>query len=130
MGKEQAQRATFQDLINKHMEKEKKAQKLIKIYVPSMDREMIFKTPDDDLVLEIMDDITDTDDLKGAVKAYSKLIYLTCDLLQNPELHKELDIVDPFDTVKVIFDIDEIMTIGDQLVSHINLIPRDEEIKN
>lgn len=130
MSKENAKKATFKDLIAKKLQKEKDQFRVKDIYVSSMDATLTFKKPKDDLIIDIMDDIGDREDTRKMVESYKKLIYLCCDMLQDTELHKELDVIDPFDTVDKIFDLVDILEIGEQLMDLINIGGKVEEIKN
>lgn len=130
MSKESAKKATFKDLIAKKLKKEQEQFKIKDIYVSSMDATLTFKKPKDDLILDTIDEMGDMNNTRNVVTGYKKLIYLCCDMLQDPELHKELDVVDPFDTVEKLFDLADIMEIGEQLMDMINIGGKVEEIKN
>lgn len=130
MSKENAKKATFKDLIAKKLKKEEEQFRTIDIYVSSMDATLTFKKPKDDVVIDIMDEIDDAAKVRTMVPAFKKLIYLCCDMLQDTQLHKELDVVDPFDTVEKIFDLGDIMEIGEQLIDLVNIKSKVEEIKN
>lgn len=121
-------KADFKDLLARKIAKDSNKGKTKDIFVKSMGKEMTFKKPSDDLVLEIMDEIGDNTNTSEMVKAFKKLIYLTCDLLHDPELHKELDIKDPYTTVDEIFDLGDILQIGEQLMDLIDI--GDAKIKN
>jgi hypothetical protein len=130
MSKESMKKATFKDLIAKKIQKESEQFKTMDIYVSSMDATLKFKKPNDDYVLDAIDDIGDGTDIRKMIVAFKKLIYLCCDLLQNTELHKELEVVDPFDTVEKLFDLADIMEIGEQLMDLIDIGGKVAEIKN
>lgn len=130
MSKENAKKATFKDLIAKKLKKEENQFKTKDIYVSSMNATLTFKKPKDDTILDIMDEIGDGQDVRKMVEAFKKLIYQCCDMLQDTELHKELEVIDPFDTVEKIFDLGDIMEIGEQLMDLINIGGKVEQIKN
>lgn len=130
MSKEKAKKATFKDLIAKKLQKEQNQFKIKDIYVSSMDATLTFKKPKDDLILDVMDEIGEGEDTRRMVSAFKKLIYQCCDMLQDTELHKELDVIDPFDTVDKLFELADIMEIGEQLMDLINVGAKVEEIKN
>lgn len=130
MSKENAKKATFKDLIAKKLKKEEDAFKVKDIYVSSMDATLTFKKPKDDLILDVIDDIGEGQDTRKMIGAFKKLIYMCCDMLQDTELHNQLDAVDPFDTVEKLFDLADIMEIGEQLMDMINIGGKAEEIKN
>lgn len=130
MSKENAKKATFKDLIAKKLKKEEQQFKTSDIYVSSMDATLTFKKPKDDVIIDIMDEIGDGAKVSTMIPAFKKLIYLCCDMLQDTELHKELDVIDPFDTVEKLFDLGDIMEIGEQLMDLVNINSKVEEIKN
>lgn len=130
MSKESTKKATFKDLIAKKLKKEQDQFKTKDIYVTSMDATLTFKKPKDDLILDTIDEMGNTESTRNIVEGYKKLIYLCCDMLQDPELHKELEVVDPFDTVDKLFNLADKMEIGDQLMDFINIGGKVEEIKN
>ena len=130
MSKKTAQKATFDDLINKKLQKEANQNKTIDIYISSMDRTITFKKPSDDNMLDAIDEIGDNKNNKTVVNAYKKLIYKTCDMFQDSKLHEALEVVDPFDTVDAVFDLDDITEIGDQLLDSDNIQKKYNQIKN
>lgn len=114
-------KADFKDLLARKLAKESGKNKTKDILVTSMGKELTFKKPSDDLILEIMDEIGDNTSTADTVNAFKKLIYLTCDMLQDTELHKELEIQDPYQTVDAIFSLGDIMEIGEQLMDLIEI---------
>ncbi|MGE4272059.1 MAG: hypothetical protein AB7E31_04215 [Desulfitobacterium sp.] len=123
-------KATFEDLLKKKLQKEEDKFKTKDIYVKSMDATLTFKKPKEELVLEVIEDIGDGQNSEQMVKAFEKLIYHCCDLLQSSELHSELGVVDPLDTVNALFDLGEKMGLGEQLMDLINIEGRVEAVKN
>ncbi len=124
------EKASFQDLIARKMQKEQDKHKFIEINVSSMGKSLVFKKPSDDAVMDTMDEIRNGQTTGNAFRAYKKLIYLACDTLQDPQLHEELQIKDPFDTAGEIFDFVEIMEIGDKLMDFVGITNMGDEIKN
>lgn len=114
-------KADFKDLLARKLAKDSGKNKTKDILVTSMGKELTFKKPSDDLILEIMDEIGDNTSTADTVAAFKKLIYLTCDMLQDTELHKELEIQDPYQTVDAIFSLGDIMEIGEQLMDLIEI---------
>ena len=51
-------------------------------------------------------------------------------MLQNEELQKELEVIDPLDTVKEVFELNERLEIGKKLVDWADADKTLEEIKN
>ena len=80
-----------------------------------MDGELTFNSLPEHKILELMDGTTDGD--IGAIFAKSKeLIYMSCKDLQNTDLHKKLGIIAPTDVISAIFTIDEVNSIGAELL--------------
>ena len=122
-------KATLKDLIARKMQKENDKVKYYEIPVKSMGgKVLIFKKPSDEMRLDMMDDLGDDPNTRDVVDMYKKLIYRSCELLQDGSLQEELEIIDPYDTVNTIFDLDDIMDIGEKLMDAME--PPVEEIKN
>lgn len=87
----------------------------------------------DDQLLDEMDPIAmDTEDrtLSSIVEATDHLIYKCCPELQNPELHAQLDVVEPWDVVKEIFSLAERNAIGGALLDFLNVSALAADVKN
>lgn len=110
------EKATLKDLIAKKLQKDNEKTKSYEINVKSMGKSLTFKKPSDEMRLDMLDEMGTEPDIRTMMSAYKKIIYLSCDLLQNQELQEELGVVDPFDTVDSIFDLDDILEIGEQLM--------------
>lgn len=123
-------KATFKDLIARKRQKEEDLHKFKEIEVKSLGKSLIFKKPNDETILSVLDDIGADPDTRKITTAYKNLIYKTCETLQDSELHKELDIVDPIDTVDVIFELSDILKIGEELFEFSGIGSLGEEIKN
>lgn len=130
MSKKSVLKATFDDLIKRKIQKEKDQQRTKDIYVSSMDRTLTFKTPKDETVLDILDEMGDMKLTSSVIRGYKKLIYLCCDMLQDTNLQEEIGVQDPFDTVDVLFSLSDVTEIGEQLMELIDVGGKDEEIKN
>lgn len=130
MSKESVRKATFKDLLAKKIQKEESEMRFKDIYVSSMDATLTFKKPSDDLICDMIDELKDEENTRKLVEVYKKLIYQCCPMLQDTELHKELEVVDPLDTVSKIFDLKDIMEIGEKLEDLIDIGTKVEEIKN
>jgi len=130
MSKENAKKATFKDLLEKKIQKEKDKNKTKEIYIDSMDATLTFNKPSDDVVLDAVEIMGNEKDTRKIVEAYKNLIYLTCKTLQDVELQKELEVVDPFDTVSILFSLGEILEIGNQIMELVDMQGVVTEIKN
>ncbi|MDD2217952.1 MAG: hypothetical protein PHW03_05895 [Eubacteriales bacterium] len=122
-------KATIEDLLARKMQKEENRAKTYEIPVVSMGGKVLtFKRPSDEMRLDLMDEMGSNPDMRKTIGMYKKIIYLSCEMLQDKELHEELGIKDPFDTVDAIFDLDDITDIGEKLMDAMES-PVDE-IKN
>jgi len=130
MSKEAIQKATFKDLLNKKIKKEQDQFKVKEIHVTSMDRILTFIKPKDDILLDVIDEMGEGQSTGGMVQAFKTLIYHTCPMLQDMELQSQLEVLDPLDTVQAIFDLSDIMEIGEQLMELVNINAKVEAIKN
>lgn len=124
------EKATFQDLIAKKLQRENDKLKITEVVVPSMGKALVFKKPSDDVLVNLIDDIGDGKDMHAIVGAYKRLIYMTCASLQDQKLHSELDVVDPYDVVDVLFDVTDVMQIGAALSDFVGLSSVGEDVKN
>lgn len=129
MNKEQAKRVTFAQLVARKAQRERDKLRVKMIYVPCLESTMMFKKIADDTVLETMEE-ADKGGRKDIINAYKKLIYLCCEDLQNPDLHKELGVKDPYDTIDALFGLKDIMSIGEDLMELLDLADSAEKIKN
>ncbi|WP_321994830.1 hypothetical protein [Clostridium butyricum] len=130
MSKETAIKATFKDLINKKIQREKDQVKVKEIYVSSMDKTLTFVKPKEDKIIDLMDDINDQSSMKDQINFTRKLIYFSCPMLQDPEFHKELGVQDPLDIVPMLFDMNDTNEIGEELTELIGNKKVVEDIKN
>lgn len=130
MNKEQIKRATFQDLIAKKLQRDKDKKQFKDIKVSSMGMTLQFKKLEEEKVLDIADEFEKTEILAEQIAITRKLIYLSCPMLQDEKLHEELGVKDPFDTVKVLFDLNDTNEIGEQLMDLLGIGNTDKQIKN
>lgn len=130
MSKGQARKATFKDLLARKLQKEQDQVKVKDIYVSSMDATLTFTKPSDDQILDVIDLYGDGADTRKVIEAFKPLIYNCCPMLQDTELHKELGVADPFDTVDALFDLADKIEIGEQLMDMTNIGGRVEALKN
>ena len=130
MSKKTMLKATFKDLLEKKIKKEQEQFKAKDINVTSMDRALTFIKPKDDVLLDVIDEIGEGKGTGEMVQAFKTLIYHCCPMLQDMELQSQLEVLDPLDTVQAIFDLSDIMEIGEQLMELVNISAKVEEIKN
>lgn len=108
-------KVTLKQLIEKKLEKDGKKTATKDIYVKSLDGCITFNSPTDSARLEYYEKVK-SDSYVDLVDAMIKLIYDCCPMLHSKELQESIDVDYPYDTVKAIFDIDEITDIGLKLV--------------
>ena len=106
---------TFDQLIAKKIEKDKNEVKFIDIEVPSMGGTLTFSKPLEEEILKCMDSISDG--LTSSVLvAYDALIYACCAYLKDEKLHEQLEIKDPENVVKTMFEVADRLQIGNELL--------------
>ena len=123
-------KALFADLVARKLQREQDKLAVKEIMVPSMGKTLTFKRPDDASTIALIDEIGDGGDTGKIVEAYRKIIYFTCEALQDPELHKAMEITDPLDAVQALFDVADIMRIGAELSDFMGMSETSENIKN
>ena len=124
-------RMTFDDIIKAKRQRENDKLTVKPVVIPSVGKELIFRRPKDEQMLEFMDAIQKDSSNTAMIDEYAKILYLSCDELQNPDLHKELDVVDPFDTIKAFMDANDILRVGDAVCNMNSLYKGlENEVKN
>ncbi|NYC27923.1 hypothetical protein [Clostridium saccharobutylicum] len=90
------------------------------------------KKPNDEDLLNYIEDLGDSKSAKKVIEETMKLIYRNCADLQDKELHEALEIKNPYDIINVLFDFKDKQEIMEQFNSFIGLKADniDEEIKN
>lgn len=121
---------TFDDLLAMKLKKEDCINKVIEIEIPRAGKVMKFTTPKENISLKVIDEIGTDGRTSNVINAYKKLIYHSCPMLQDTKLHERLGTVDPYDVVSQIFEIKDILYIGDKLFDYTGVVGVDEEIKN
>lgn len=117
--KKKIKRITFDELVARKLKKEKEQLKSTEIYIESMEGTLVFQRISEDVLLDIMDEYSgEKNNIRISLSAARKLIYLSCPMLQSPELHKELGLEDgdPFDVPKILFDFKETTDLGVKLL--------------
>lgn len=130
MSKQSIKKATFKDLVAKAIQREQNKTKVKDIPVKSMDRSLTFVKPSENKIIDLMDELENKNSMRDQIEYMRKLIYFSCPMLQDPELHKELGVNEPFEVVEKLFDIADTNEIGEQLIELIGLNDVDNQIKN
>ena len=116
-------KVSLEQLIQKKLEKDGRKNASKEIYVKSLDAYITVTNPSDSQKIEFADKTKDGSYVE-MMKAYEKLIYDNCAMLRSKELQKSIEVDYPYDTVKAIFDTDEIAEIG---VKVLNFFEEDED---
>lgn len=127
--REEAPAATFQDLIAQKLRRNQQLEKAHQVYVPSMGKTLPFRHPGDEVLLELSGEM-DTEDAKRTMAACRKLIYLSCELLQDAKLHEALEVDDPYDVVSALMGLEDISEVADQLSVCFGIGEAEEALKN
>lgn len=125
-------KVSLEQLIKKKLEKDGKINATKDIYVESLNGNITVKNPSDAQKIEHLDK-RKTGNYIDMMEAYTKLIYDCCPMLHSKELQESIGVMYPYDTVKAIFDIDEIADIGVKIINFFddeNENDADENLKN
>jgi len=125
-------KVSLEQLIRKKFEKDDRKNATKEIYVKSLDANLVVNNPSDTRKIEFAEEIK-TGSYTDMMEAYSKLIYDCCPMLQSKELQDSIEVSYPYDTVKAIFDTEEIIEIGSNVLNFFDdnkEISADEKLKN
>lgn len=124
---------TLHALLNRAAAKEQAKNDKLEIKLTGSDDVLTFNRLPDEKVLEVVDQIAsgakDTM-LTGAMEATDHMIYMACDLLQDPELHKQLGVAEPWDVVPKVFTLAERNEIGGKLFEWLGVDAMAGDAKN
>lgn len=122
--KETATKVSLKQLIQKKLEKDGKRTATKDIYIESLGGSITFNNPSDSARIEYSER-TKSESYVDMIDAMVKIIYDCCPMLHSKELQDSIDVDYPYDTVKAIFDINEITDIGVKLI---NFFDDDEDV--
>jgi hypothetical protein len=127
-------KVSLEQLIKKKLEKDGKRNATKEVYVESLDGNITVNNPSDTQRIEFADK-TKNNSYIDMMEAYTKLIYDCCPMLHSKELQESIGVSYPYDTVKAIFDTDEIADIGVKVLNFFDddtdeVAETDEKIKN
>lgn len=120
-------KVTLEQLIKKKLDKDGKRTATKEIYIESLGGDITFNNPSDSARVEYSEKAKSgsyVDMIDGMVK----LIYDCCPMLRCKELQKSIGADYPYDTVRLIFDIDEITEIGLNLLNFFEEKNTEEEV--
>lgn len=132
MSKENVQKATLKDLLLKKKLKEENSFKTKEVYIESIDKTLVFNKINEGKLLDLLSDVKDIENInmRENYELCKQVIYFSCPMLQNTELHKELEVVDPLDTVSNLFEMKEVFEITEEISELIGLGDFIENVKN
>lgn len=107
---------SLEQLLEKKSGRDKRKDETKDIYIKSTDAYLRFNMPSDSAVLEYYD-VAKEGSIADIAKAYSRLIYDYCPALRNKKLLDGAGVEYPYDIVGAMFDSDEILDIGKELVA-------------
>jgi len=116
-------KVSLEQLIRKKFEKDDRKNATKEIYVKSLDANLVVNNPSDTRKIELAEEVK-TGNYADVIEAYGRLIYDCCPMLQSKELQDSIEISYPYDTVKAIFDAEEIIEIG---LKVLNFFDNDKE---
>ena len=123
-------KVSLEQLIKKKLERDGKKTATKDIYIESLGGNITFNNPNDAQRIEYSEKVKSgsyIDMIDGMVK----VIYDCCPMLHSKELHDSIEVEYPYDTVKAIFDIEEITDIGVKLINFFDEDEdADEKLKN
>lgn len=134
MAKKTTERAKIADFIAKKIKKEENNNKTTDIIISSMDKSFTVKMPKDSEILDYIEEIGGSQSPKKIMSETLKLVYNNCEDLQDTELHKALELKEPYDILlgDSVFDFKDKNEIMDQFNKFVGFKAEtiDEEIKN
>ena len=101
----------------------KKKQTTKDIYIESLGGNITFNNPTDSARIEYSEKVKSgsyVDMIEGMIK----LIYDSCPMLRSKELQESIEVEYPYDTVRAIFDVDEISDIGIKLIKFLMMMKK------
>lgn len=121
-------KVTLVDFISKAVNKYSNRQLIIEIETEM--GTMVFNRPGENELLSYVSECSRSqDDLGLVLKASKSLVYNSSSFLQNDDLQKKLDVVDPLDTVTKVFEINETVEIASKIAETFMGAEKVEEIE-
>ncbi len=126
MSKENAKIVTFDQLVQRKTQKEEFQQQTTEIYSEELDALLVVHRPTDSQLLEAIECFADTEDISKTLESMKQLIYRCCYMLHDKKLQEALGVIDPFDTVRVLFTPVEIARLGNQIAEFCGIFKKTE----
>lgn len=124
------ERATFDDLIARKLQKAQEREKTKDIAVPSLGKTLSFERPSDTEIVGFMDELSEASGASGVYAMYKNMIYHCCPALRSDKLREAFGAVDPTDTVPMIMDAADVMETGENLAAFLGILKLGDEVKN
>jgi len=105
------EKVSLEALIRKKLDRDEKKAAVKDIYVECLGGYLTVRNPSDAQRIELADK-GKSGEYADLIEGYVKLIYDCCDILHSEELQEEIGVKYPYDTVKALFDPEEIAEIG------------------
>ena len=121
-------KVSLKQLIEKKLAKDGKKIATKDIYIESLGGNITFNNPTDSARIEYSEKVKSgsyVDMIEGMIK----LIYDSCPMLRSKELQESIEVEYQYDTVRAIFDVDEISDIGIKLIKFFDDDEEDAEEK-
>lgn len=113
MAKAKYENASMDDILKSIEWKEKYKERKVSVDIPFLGKSIEFRTPTRDEFIKFIDESGMS--AESQCEAYAHLIYNTCPLLHDKDLHELLDVKDPYDVVPKLFNAQTILEIGGAL---------------
>lgn len=132
MSKENVKKATLKDLLIKKNIREENKFKSKEVYIESIDKTLVFNKLSEEKTLDLMSEVKDLENinLRENYELCKQMIYFSCSMLQDTELHKELEITDPLDVVPTLFTMKEVFFLTAEIKDLIGIEDFISDIKN
>lgn len=109
-------KASLEMLIKKKLDRDTRKAKTKEVYVESLGGSVTVTCPTDSGRVEYLEAVK-TGSYVDLVEGMVKLVYDNCPILHSDELLKGIEVDYPYDSVKAIFDIDDIAVLSNAINS-------------
>lgn len=121
---------TLNDFIAKAKQKEQDKFKAKSVFVPSLDGEVIMQKISINKVIDAMDKIDADDSMANTIDIYKGLVYDSIPLLKEKDLQEQFNLPEPFDIVTEMFELGEILDLGNEVLKLHKLDNLESNVKN
>lgn len=124
------ERATFDDLIARKLQREKDRETFREIHVPSMGKTLAFHRPADSEIIGFLDVLDSSSNVSDVYEMYKEMIYKCCQFLRSDKVREAFEVTVPTDVVPKIMDPADVMQVGETLSKFLGLARIGEDVKN